>query len=50
MSYTVESVTESLFREYLHRNNLRASLEAFDKEVPRTAQSISNRFLLKNIL
>ena len=46
MNQTVESVTASLFREYLYRNNYRSTLEAFDKEVPRTSCSITNRFFI----
>ena len=50
MNQTVESVTASLFREYLYRNNYRSTLEAFDKEVPRTTCSITNRYRLDFIV
>lgn len=44
MNQTIESVTASLFREYLYRNNCRSTLEAFDREVPRTSSAITNRY------
>ena len=44
MNQTVESVSSSLFREYLYRNNYRSTLEAFDREVPRISSSITNRY------
>ncbi|XP_063680567.1 probable ubiquitin carboxyl-terminal hydrolase MINDY-4 isoform X2 [Bolinopsis microptera] len=50
MNQTVESVTASLFREYLYRNNYRSTLEALDKEVPRTNCSITNRLELAKVL
>jgi len=50
VSPSAESITASLFREYLHRHNLRNTLEAFDNEVPRDPNSISNRLELARSL
>ncbi|XP_036067368.1 probable ubiquitin carboxyl-terminal hydrolase MINDY-4 isoform X2 [Oryzias melastigma] len=46
----VEEVSSSLVREFLSRKGLRKTIACMDEEHPRTATSINNRSLLRQVL